>query len=86
MATPSTAEMDDRDNIYLSEMDANTTQAGLQHFVWAGQTSAPTGGKVGFYRSGMDTIIVGNTGANVTFEIELDGFNQAVGTDDIFLS
>jgi hypothetical protein len=75
---------DGNDNIDLAGMDADKRAAGDQAFEFVGQTRTPDAAEVGFYRSGGDTIVVGNDG-NVRFEVELDRFAAALAADDFLL-
>jgi Ca2+-binding RTX toxin-like protein len=60
------------DAIDVSPIDARSSLAGDQAFVFVGLSSNPDAGQLGYYRSGGDTIVVGNTGA-VRFELDTYG-------------
>ena len=72
------------DVIHLSEMDANAKIPGDQAFTFVAVAKHPGIGKVGYYVSGHNVIVVGNTGAK-TFEIELQAFDPPLAAADFHL-
>jgi hypothetical protein len=72
------------DVIDLSAMDANAKVPGDQAFTFVGVTRHPGTGKVGYYASGRDTVVIGNDGAT-TFEILLRDFRPPLHATDFRL-
>lgn len=70
------------DIIDLGAIDSNPLRPGQQTFRLVGETARPAAGELGYYRSGADTIIVGNTGAGL-FEIALEGYLGPLDADDL---
>jgi hypothetical protein len=78
---------EDDDRIDLSGMDANRRVDGNQEFTWLGKVDGPSEvvvDTVGYYQSGHDLIVAGNSG--VRFEVGLHGLEgHTLHGDEFFL-
>ena len=78
---------EDDDRIDLAGMDAHRSIGGNQEFGWDGEVGRPSEvgvGRIGYFQSGNDLVIAGNSG--IRFEIELDGLaGHALNADDFWL-
>jgi Ca2+-binding RTX toxin-like protein len=72
------------DKVHLGGIDAKFSAAGDQPFSWVGQTTVALGeGQLGYYQSGGNTYIYGNSDADGQYEvfIELSGNVDLIGSD-----
>ena len=72
------------DTIDLSAIDANSNQTGNQAFTFVASTNNPAVGKVSYFRSGDNTIVVADTGST-TFQILLQNFDEPLEAPDFSL-
>jgi Ca2+-binding RTX toxin-like protein len=72
------------EKIDVSAIDANTSIAGNQAFIWRGSGDIRQG-EMGFQASGPDLFLVGNTSGTIDFRVLLQGaaLSSLIATDVI---